>query len=422
MNWRTISTTLAATVLLTTSRGRAEEPSPKEVFVRRILPIYEAREASSCVQCHLAGVDLKNYILPTHEKTFRSLRDQNLIDLDRPEASKILRLIDMGGKDTTTTRPFEKKRQAEHDAFAAWIRACGTDRSLRELPPLAGRELAAPPRPVEVIRHARKDRLLESFERNIWAMRFRCMGCHNEGTPQCDKLVKEHGPRVAWMKKAGAEATMSYLLGRPTLVNVKEPAKSLLMRKPLNEVKHEGGQKFLPGDQGYKAYRTWIDDYARLKNDGYKTAAELPASGAGLKRFGTNHWLKLTDTPPAWGDKLLQVNLFAWDPAKEAWEPTPIATSDRGVWGKGRLWQNNLLLLAPAGSKRANAWSKGTSSLPPGRYLVKVYVDAEGKVAKDWKASLTEADYVGQAEVRSNWPSGYGNMTTLKATTVRAGR
>ncbi len=40
---------------------------------------------SSCAQCHLATVDLKNYILPSHEKTFLSLRDQGLIDMDNPD-------------------------------------------------------------------------------------------------------------------------------------------------------------------------------------------------------------------------------------------------------------------------------------------------------------------------------------------------
>ena len=50
--------------------------------------------------------------------------------------------------------------------------------------------------------------MLESFERNVWSMRFRCMNCHTEGTPQNDKLRKDHGERVAWVKKAGAEATM----------------------------------------------------------------------------------------------------------------------------------------------------------------------------------------------------------------------
>ena len=35
------------------------------------------------------------------------------------------------------------------------------------------------------------------------------------------------------------------------------------------------GKKFLPGDQGYKAFRGWIEDYAKTVRDGYTTAASL---------------------------------------------------------------------------------------------------------------------------------------------------
>ena len=41
-------------------------------------------------------MELKNYILPSAEKTFLSLRDQGLIDLDAPEKSRILALTQMG--------------------------------------------------------------------------------------------------------------------------------------------------------------------------------------------------------------------------------------------------------------------------------------------------------------------------------------
>ena len=76
---------------------RAADSTAKEVFEQRIMPIFKSPNPSSCTECHLAGVDLKNYILPSHEKTFLSLRDQGLIDLENPTDSKILRLIAMGG-------------------------------------------------------------------------------------------------------------------------------------------------------------------------------------------------------------------------------------------------------------------------------------------------------------------------------------
>ena len=91
----------------------AAEPTPAEVFERRLVPIFKSPNPSSCVQCHLAGVDLKDYILPDAEKTFRSLRDQGLIDLDAPERSKIVKLIDMGEGDKKGPAVHAKARAAE---------------------------------------------------------------------------------------------------------------------------------------------------------------------------------------------------------------------------------------------------------------------------------------------------------------------
>lgn len=35
-----------------------------EIFRDRILPIHRSPKPSSCVECHLGGVDLKDYIFP----------------------------------------------------------------------------------------------------------------------------------------------------------------------------------------------------------------------------------------------------------------------------------------------------------------------------------------------------------------------
>ena len=193
-------------------RAGAADPSPAEVFEQRLLPIFKSPNPSSCVQCHLSGVDLKDYILPDAGKTFRSLRDQGLIDLDAPEKSKIVKLIDMGS-DAKGPAVRADARKAEREAFVAWIKACANDPTLRAAPKLDPAEVAKPAKPDAVIRHARTDRVLASFEQNVWAWRFRCMNCHTEGTPQNDKLVKEHGKRVAWVKAAGAGPTMDAVLG-----------------------------------------------------------------------------------------------------------------------------------------------------------------------------------------------------------------
>src|SRR5262249_44049997 len=156
-----------------------------------------------------------------------------------------------------------------------------------------------------------------------------------------------------------------------------------LLRKPLGE-KHEGGVKFAVGDDAYKGFRTWIADVAAVRSGKYAAAKDLPPADTGPARFGTDLWLKLENCPPAWGDKFLQARVFAWDEKAKGWEATPVAVSDRTVSGQGRLWQHNLTLLAEPGSDRAKAWRAGTPALPAGRYLVRVYVDAGGKLAKDW--------------------------------------
>src|SRR5262249_51000437 len=200
----------------------------------------------------------------------------------------------------------------------------------------------------------------------------------------------------------------------------KDRAPSLLWRKPLNLEEHGGGKKFQEGDQGYKAFRTFIEDYAKIATDGYKDAAQLPRPGPQPLQFGTERWIKLSNTPPEWGDKYLAVTVYAWDDRAKSWEKEPVATTDRMVWGKGKLWQHTLTLLAAKGSERAERWKKDANpTLPKGRYLVKVYVDQKGRLQDDWKATLGPDEYVGQVEVQSEWKAGYGAMTEIDAPRVK---
>lgn len=400
--------------------ARAAASSPDEVFARRILPIFQSPDPSSCVQCHLSGVDLKNYLRPTHEESFLSLRDQGLIDLEKPRASKILRLIAMKEEDKPGAELIhEKVRQLELEAFTEWIEASARDPRLRAAPKLAQDALAKPERPNDVIRHGRTDKLLERFEQTIWAQRFRCTGCHMPGSTQNAKLVAEHGEEeMNWLVPNDAEATMRALIASE-LINTQEPERSLLLRKPLGEVKHGGGKKMVRGDLGYKAWRSWIDDFAKVARNRYTQAADLPRSQQTPAAFPSEIWLKLVDTPPEWAERLLQVTVFAWDAASGSWEAEPIAVSDRPVWGKGKLWQHNLLLLAGAGTERARGWAKTGARLDGGRYLIRVHVDRTGRLAAEWEAPMSDVDLVGSSVVESKWPAGYGAMTVVDAGSFR---
>lgn len=387
----------------------------KAVFEQRLMPIFKSPNPSSCVQCHLAGVDLKDYIRPSHEQTFVSLRDQGLIDLEQPEKSKILQLISMGEKYAGAQLIHQKNRTAEYEAFAGWIKASARDPKLRDLPKAPAAELSGPKRPLEVVRHARKDRIAESFENNVWAMRFRCMSCHIEGTDENRKLVAKHGKKVAWFKKQGPETTLDFIVAAG-LIDIENPEKSLLLTKPLNDVEHGGGKKFVRGDQGHRAFLAFVQDYARIKKNAYPDAASLPKSGDRRMQFGSESWLKIVNTPPEWADRLLQVDLHAWNDATKTWNVEPIATSDRVVWGKGKLWQHTLTLSAEKGADLAKRWAAGPAILPEGKYLAKAYVD---------RANGTDApparrfEYAGQAEIRSAWPTGYGRMTSIDGKAIR---
>src|SRR5438477_4246219 len=122
---------ILAAVLLLMGIGPAVAADPREVFDRRIKPILQSPNPSSCTQCHLAGVDLRDYLRPSPDEMFRSLRDQGLIDLDRPKDSKILRLIEMGAGETGGTALIhEKTRRAEYEALATWIEAAAADPKL----------------------------------------------------------------------------------------------------------------------------------------------------------------------------------------------------------------------------------------------------------------------------------------------------
>uniref|UniRef100_UPI003569D347 hypothetical protein n=1 Tax=Novipirellula sp. TaxID=2795430 RepID=UPI003569D347 len=71
---RTAYAILVATLIAFGTRASAAEPSPASVFEQRIMPIFNSPNPSSCVQCHLSSVDLKDYIRPSSRETFLSLR------------------------------------------------------------------------------------------------------------------------------------------------------------------------------------------------------------------------------------------------------------------------------------------------------------------------------------------------------------
>lgn len=134
------------------------------IFQRRILPILQAKKPSSCTECHLSGVELHQYLRPTQEETFAALRDAKLINVEKPDESKLLTFIRRAPDKPNLI--LQKVRQEEFDALAAWIRAAAVDPTLKAA---RAKEPAGPSVPLEVVRHARRDRVLTSFLDNVWS-------------------------------------------------------------------------------------------------------------------------------------------------------------------------------------------------------------------------------------------------------------
>ncbi|MCE9526407.1 MAG: hypothetical protein K8R36_10170 [Planctomycetales bacterium] len=379
--------------------------SALDLFRQRITPILQAKNPSSCSECHLSGVDLKDYIGKTQEETFASLRDAGLVDVKKPEQSKLLAFI--ARKPEKTSLVSDKVRQQEYEAFRAWIVAAAKDPKLAAAK--TGDAKLGPSVDEEVIRHARKDQVLASFLDNVWSEVGRCAACHSPDRNQ--EQVKKHGTKVNWIKLRDPQGTLDNLL-TTGIIDADAPEQSLLLTKPTNQVKHGGGVKMVVGDRTYKQFRAFIEDYAASSAGKYKTAKDLP-KGRDEASNVTDIWFKLEGVPAKFDQQLLQVDLFRWDEKAKAWSKDRWATGDRQVFGKGQLWQQHLSVTAPRSSSRAKEIVENPT-LPPGKYLAKIYIDQAGKLQKDYRAVLGESEFVGQVEIDSRWPAGYGTMTIAR--------
>ena len=388
----------AASAAATAVPGKASTEQSLEIFQKRILPIFQSAKPSSCTECHLSGVDLSDYIQPDQTQTFASLLAAGLINREQPAQSKILQFIERAPEKSTLIS--QQIRKQELEAFRAWIEAAVRDPQLKSVTAAGktGPELAE-----EVIRHARKDRVLASFVENIWTEVGRCAACHSPDRNQ--EQVQKHGEQVSWITLRDPQATLDYMLAGG-LINAEEPLESLLLTKPTMQVKHGGGQKMVVGDRTYKQFRRFIDDYANVVQGRYRAAEAIPQDAAEVSLV-TDIWFKLSGVPAKYDKVLLQADLYRW--TGDGWSAERVATSDRPIWGGGNLWQHSWSLTAQRGSE----WERQmhTGKLPPGRYLVKLYLDQAGKLEQDFRAELGPAEYAGQVEVQSDWNAGYGRMT-----------
>ena len=371
---------------------------PSAIFQRRILPLLNSPKASSCTECHLSGVDLKQYIHTDQATTFAALRKNGLIDVKDPAKSKILTFIARKPKKPNPLT--EKIRQQELAAFKAWLLAAAQDPKL--LKASADDKGIGTKLPPEVIRHARKDRVLSSFVDNVWPQIGRCIHCHSPGKNQ--RLVKKHGEQMNWVVSHNPAATLKNLVDAGN-VDTDAPDTSPVLTKPLGTEKHGGGPKFLAGGEAHKRFLVFLRDYANVVNGKYKTAKDLPKPPAEVL-FLSQQFLRIHGMPEKWHQLPTRVDLYRWDAHHSRWSKERWGTAFGPIAGKRKMWQNIVAVTAPANSPRAKAIRRH-KLLPPGKYLAKIYVDFDRKSKKDPQYVPGKKEFVGQIEMSGKWQTGF---------------
>jgi len=294
---------------------------------------------------------------------------------------------------------------------------------------------------------------MDSFVRNVWSQRMRCFPCHtpyelDENNPKHkkpienqQKFAEQYGEELANRIKffqETPEATLELLIQRSReaaddelpLLNLKDPTNSLLVRKPTSKLpqKDESGQLIVPSssepiahmgglkmhldDQSYKSFIAWIQDYARVVGNEYTSVGDLPMDNW----YATQVVLKLKEAPANWAVGVpVQMFVYSWDETSNSWQDEPLAFT-QGTVTPRRMVNGALFKLAPTDARELAAWDRNDSTLARGKYLVKTYVDFEGRIANDPTMFLGQEAYVGQTEIlKARWREGFLRAQTISA-------
>lgn len=390
----------AVSAMLAGSSAAAD--SALELFERRITPILNSPNASSCSECHLSGVDLKDYIGKNQTETFAALRSAGLINVDRPDESKVLRFIHRSPKKPTPVG--KKARTQEYEAFRAWIRAAVKDPKLLTEKP--GNDQLGPALPLAVIRHTRKGRVLESFVENIWSEMGRCVNCHsperNRNKIGRNGFTKEDVDAISWIVPRDPEATLQELLDTGN-IDLKSPNDSQVLTKPLGQVEHGGGPKFALGSRTDRNFRRFLNDYAAITDGKYTRVDDLPRASDEIAVMTGQH-LRIVDLPDGLDKKLLRADIYRVHGDRVS--PKRWATAEGPIAGERNMWQNLVFATAQRDSVRGKEL-KADVPIPGGDYLVRIFIDRRDLTRKNRDYVLGNAELFGEVRIHGQWKPGY---------------
>ncbi|QDU38563.1 hypothetical protein Mal4_28920 [Maioricimonas rarisocia] len=369
-----------------------------QLFEQRILPIAKAKSGSSCTECHFSGVELSDYVRESEAETFAALRNAGLIDVEQPDQSKILEFI--ARKPDKPNPLIEKVRQRELTAFRDWIKASAGNAELLQAKTTEriGTEL-----PPEVIRHARRDRVLGSFVDNIWSEMARCVSCHSPEKNR--RLIERHGEdavdAISWVVPHDPAATLQRLVDDAN-IDLDAPEMSPLLRKPAGLDEHGGGPKFVVGGPTWDNYLTFLRDYAAIRSGKYRSAQDLPPAPDALV-LPTHQHLRMTDIPERLTDSILKVDLYRWREDARSWSKQPVGTAVNRVAKKRLMWQSVVSAVVPTDSPHLSA-QRRDPHLPGGRYRAVISTvpvsELSPETPPDWQEEAT-------LEFHGKWPAGY---------------
>lgn len=249
----------------------------KDLYEKRIKPLVDGSQPSSCNQCHLSGVDLAMFVQKNPCETMACLAKQGLVDLKAPEKSKILEQIKLAKPQSRLIT--QTVIEAEHDGFLEWITfaskcmndVCGTIENACQSPSTAEGETGGAK---QVLGGCTESELGESFQAKVWKWRGRCMPCHvPPGSPQNPTKTWIDGDsntaKTAGEKYASALYTMYNLIGIGA-VNADVPEKSIFILNPLapasGGLPHKGHVKIAnKNEQTYKDFLAWATQYSECK-------------------------------------------------------------------------------------------------------------------------------------------------------------
>jgi len=332
---------------------------------------------------------LSDFFNENEAETFAKLRGDGWIDVSHPKNSKLLALVNRQAEDSKEA--IRVVRERERTALTEWLVAAVTKPELlsHKSDTKVGLELDE-----ALIRHLRTDQVLARFNDNIWSEMGRCINCHSPD--KNERLVKEHGDQMSWIVPHDPEATLIYLRENG-LIDFDNPAQSQLRTKPAGLIKHGGGPKFAVGSASDKRFLSFLIDFAKVVEGKYKSAKELPTP-ISERTQPTEYFLRLTNLPDDWSEKLLRVDLYT--KSEDGSPQNRVATADGPVNGKQHQWQSPLWTVQSNNVTRIE-------SLASGNYVARISVDHSHRMSADPQTDFLETDLSAHASVTGPWQLGW---------------